>query len=321
MEASGAVVGGAEFQGVGAGGDPGGVLEDAAVEVGEAGEWHLRGALEAFVGVGFGPVLGDVDAAGEPDIGVGLGVVEEAFQARDFAGAADQAAVQADGEHFGLACLAFGIEGVEAVFQVLEELLAFDVAGGGGEAHVVRLQRVGDDQLVAVWQFHPVGQVVIVGVGQPLERAGFRGEAEGVDGGAACVPAGGRGAYDFGVQADGLGYGGAFHILGHVAVIDPFQAVGGDFPACGFHRGDLFGVAGKGGGDAVDGDGDVKGGEQAVQAPEACARAVIVERFHVGVALVWPRGGTCDVGEEGFGALHRRAGCCFRRLLRSSGQG
>ena len=103
------------------------------------------------------------------------------------------------------------------------------------------------------------------------------------------------------MQADRLGYGGALDVFGHVAVIDPFEAVAGDFPVGGFHRGDLFGVAGKGRGDAEDGDGDLQFGEQAVQAPEACARAVVVEGFHVGVALVWPRGGTCDVGQERLG--------------------
>jgi hypothetical protein len=69
---------------------------------------------------------------------------------------------------------AFGVERVEAVLQILEELLAGDVARRGGKAHVVGFQRIGDDQLVMVAIFAPIGQVVVIGVGDPGEAAGSR---------------------------------------------------------------------------------------------------------------------------------------------------
>ena len=88
---------------------------------------------------------------------------------------------------------------------------------------------------------------------------------------------------------------------GHVLVLDPFEAVGGDLPVGFLHGGDLLGRAHQGGGDAIDGDGQAVGGEVAPQPPEAGAGAVLVHRLHVGVALVGPGRGADDVGEEGLG--------------------
>ena len=79
------------------------------------------------------------------------------------------------------------------------------------------------------------------------------------------------------MQAEAFGDLGGFLFGRHVAVVDPFQAVGGDFPAGRFHRDDLFGVAGQGGGNAVDGDGDLHPGEKAVETPEPGAGAVVVD--------------------------------------------
>ena len=59
-------------------------------------------------------------------------------------------------------------------------------------------------------------------------------------------------------------------------------------------------------------------GEQPVQPPEPGARAVVVDRFHVPVALARPGRGPGDVGQERLGLRRRRAGCCSRRPLRSS---
>ena len=200
-----------------------------------------------------------------------------------------------------MARLPFGIERVEAVAEIGEELFALDIARGGGEAHVVGLERVGDHELVAVAEFQPIGQVVVVGVGDPIETGGFGGEADGVHGAAPGVPALRGGTRDLFVEAEGFGDLGAFDLFWHVAVIDPFQAVGGDLPPGRLHRGDLFRVAGQRGGDTVNGDRQAPFGEEAVEPPESRARAVIVEGFHVPVAHARPGLGTGDVGEEGFG--------------------
>jgi hypothetical protein len=132
------------------------------------------------LGMGLCPMPGDVDAAREPDAVVRLCIVEKALQPGDLARAADQPAMQADREHLGRGRLALGVERVEAVLQVLEELLAGDVARRGGKAHVVGFERIGDHQLVMVAIFAPIGQVVVVGVGDPGEPAGFRRQPHGV---------------------------------------------------------------------------------------------------------------------------------------------
>ena len=301
VEADRGVVGGAELEVEGALGDPGRVLEDAA-EAGDEGVLGEGGRAlgDGRRGVAGAPVGGDLGAGGEPGVAAGVDVVEEAGEAGGAAGAAGEAAVQADRHHLRRAGGAFGPEGVEAVAQVGEEVLA-GLERAGGEAHVVGLERVGDDQLLAVAVLAPVGEVVVVGVGDPVEGAGLAGEVDGRDRGAAGVPAARGLAGDFGVQADRLGEVGGLGFAAVVAVVDPLQAVAGDLPAGFLHGGDLGGGAGEGGGDAVDGDRDGARGQQVVEAPEAGAGAVLVDRFHVPVALARPGLGAGDLGEEGLG--------------------
>ena len=246
-------------------------------------------------------MLGNVDPAGEPDAFVRFCICEKFLQPGEFARPPDQPVVQPDREHLGAAVAAFGVKRVEAVFQILIELLARDVAGCGGKTHIIGFERVGDHQLVMVAQFHPIGQVVVVGVGNPRQTLGFRRQPHGVHRAASGVPADRRAADHLFVQAEAFGdlarlFGGV-----HVAVIDPFQPVAGNLPTGGLHGGDLFGVACQGGGHAIHGDRDRRFDEQAVQAPKTCARAVVVDRFHVPVPHARPRRGTGDVGEERLG--------------------
>ena len=249
----------------------------------------------------FAPVVGNVDAACDPDTFEPRDVIEETAKGRDATGASDQPAMQADGHHLGRTTRAFFVERVETVLQVGFELVARVKALGRGKAHVVGVQCVGDHKLVTVGFRDPIGQVVGVAVGDIVKAAILGDQADGVVGTAPRVPAARGFAGDGGVQALGFGDLGAFLGFGHVLVFDPFQAVAGDFPACVLHGGHLIGAAGKGAGDAVDGDRQAAFGEQAVEPPEPGARAVFVNRFHVPVALVRPGGGSDDFGQEGLG--------------------
>jgi hypothetical protein len=253
------------------------------------------------VGVVLRPVAGDVDAAREPDPVLRCRVVEEPHQPGNLSRAADQPVVQPDRHHLRAARRALGMERVEGILEVLEELLAGDVAGRGGEAHVVGFQRIGDDQLVARADLQPIGQVVVIGVGDIGKAALLGHQTHGVGAAAAGVPAKGAFPDHLGMQADRGGDGFALFGLGHVLVFDPFQAVRGDLPPRGLHRGDLFGRPGKGGRDAVDRQRDATGGEQPVQPPEPGAGAVFIDRFHVPVALAGPGRGAGDVRKEGLG--------------------
>ena len=86
-----------------------------------------------------------------------------------------------------------------------------------------------------------------------------------------------------------------------ILVVDPLEAVGRDFPSGFLHRRHSLRVAGQRCGDAKHGHRHGAFGEQAMHAPEAGARAVFVNRFHVHVALARPRCGADDFGKERFG--------------------
>ena len=301
-EADRGVVRRAELEVEGALGDPGGVLVDVAEALDELGlrEDRRAGGSDRRRRVARAPVGGDVAAGGDPGAALGLDVVDEVGEALDAAGASDEAAVQADRHHLRAARLALGVEHVEGVAQV-DEIVLGVVEGSRREPHVVALEAVGDDELLAALVLAPVGEVVVVGVGDPVEEAGLAGEVDGLRRGAAGVPALRRLADHLGVQADRLVEVGPLGLGRVVAVVDPAQAVGGDLPAGLLHRGELGRRAGERGGDAVDRHRDAPRDEEVAQAPEAGAGAVLVDRLHVPVALAGPGLGAGDLGEEALG--------------------
>ncbi len=96
--------------------------------------------------------------------------------------------MEADVQHLGRTRLALGIERVEGVLQVGVELLARVEALRRRKAHVVGVERVGQDEDRPGARFLPVGQVVGIGVGD-VEEVALGGEFQRVLGGAAGVPA------------------------------------------------------------------------------------------------------------------------------------
>ena len=74
------------------------------------------------------PMLGDIDAPADPDLGMLQRVVDEPRECRDASRPADEAAVQADGHH--LRCrFALGVERIELALYRGDELLDRVVAG------------------------------------------------------------------------------------------------------------------------------------------------------------------------------------------------
>ena len=189
-EADGGVVGRAELEVVGALGDPGGVLEDAA-EAGDEGV--LRRAWSGgrrWAGPGGGLRQWAAMSARVAIQTSGLAWMWARKSARPLMrpGRPTRRQWRPTDIIFGRAGLAFGVEDVEGVAEVGEEVLG-GVEGAGREAHVVGFEAVGDDELLAAAVLAPVGEVVVVGVGDPVEAAGLGDEVDGLDRGAAGVPA------------------------------------------------------------------------------------------------------------------------------------
>ena len=140
----------------------------------------------------------DLDASRNPYPVVGRDVVEESLQRSGARRAPDDAAVQADRQHLRLSRNALGVEHVECVAQVREELVTVGESRGRSEPHVVGVQRVRHDEVVPIAYPHPVGQVVGVGVGVVDETAVLDDQVAGVRRVAAGVPAERRGAGELG---------------------------------------------------------------------------------------------------------------------------
>ncbi len=110
----------------------------------------------------------------------------------------------------------------------------------------------------------------------------------------------GRASSRLGVDADRFRDLGALLRLGHVLVLDPFQAVARDIPARLLHRRDDFGIALQRGGDTEHGRRPFALAEHPPQPPEAGARAIFEHRLDVGMTLARPWLRAEHVGEERF---------------------
>ncbi|EON20068.1 amidohydrolase [Cupriavidus sp. GA3-3] len=251
------------------------------------------------------PVAGDIDTAADPHLVVSLHIVEKALQRAEAARAAEQAAVHADRQHLGAvlaARVAFLIQDVERILQVLEELFAGIEALRRGKAHVVGVERVRHHQvrlLLAAGDFHlgPEGQVVAVVVRVVQEAAVLHHQAARVGAVAAGVPAqrqfAGQVLDDLHADAHVLALGGFVEAL----VVDPAPAVAGDLVAQFDKSAGQFRMALQRHRHAEDGQRQAALLELAQQAPDAGARAVFVDALHAHVAVGVGRGAD-DLGEE-----------------------
>ena len=75
--------------------------------------------------------------------------------------------------HLGIARHPFRIERIESIAQIGIELVTRIEPLRGGKPHIVTIQRIGDDQLVAPRNLCPVWQIIVVGVGDVIERPDF----------------------------------------------------------------------------------------------------------------------------------------------------
>ena len=106
------------------------------------------------------PVLGNVAPGAEPDPVMLAGVFEKLDQADRLARPADQAVVQADA-HQLRRLGSLGVHEIERVDHVAGEIVGAAEAGIAVEAVVVGLERIGDDEVVAARDLHPIGQLVV----------------------------------------------------------------------------------------------------------------------------------------------------------------
>jgi hypothetical protein len=229
--------------------DPARMFVNAAEPLDKQSARQLRRLPAAGRRVFGDPVAGDVEPRGDPHLVMPAHIVEEPRQRRRATGAADQPAMQADGQHLRRR-LALGVKHVEGVFQIGVKLVAGIEALRRREAHVVGVERIGHDQLRPARPGDVIGEIVAIGVGAVNEAAFLAGQGDRVDRRAPLIEAQRPRPGDLRMNADSLGDVLALHLAGRVAIVDPLEPVAGDLPSRLVHRMDGFGVARHRGGDA-----------------------------------------------------------------------
>ena len=111
----------------------------------------------------YAPMPGDIDATCAPDLVMLLYIIQKTCQGGGAARFADQPAMQSD-RHHSWRLGTFCVELVEGVFQVVEKLGTSVETLGRGEAHIVHVQGVWDNELWVVELCIPIGEVIGVRV-------------------------------------------------------------------------------------------------------------------------------------------------------------
>ena len=203
--------------------------------------------------------------------------------------------------HHARRCFTLGIEHVKAVFKILVKLFATVEALGAGEAHIVHVQCVWNDQVGFAIIRIPVRQVITVIIRVIQKTACFDDQAPGIGAGAARVPA--QRAFAHRVfdgcdrSLDVLALNGFIHIL----VIDPTVAMATYLVTRlvqGLHR---LGVALYRHADREHRDRYVVLVKQLLQTPHAHAAAVLVDRLHAYMAHTFTGVGPNNLRQECFG--------------------
>src|SRR5436190_8466723 len=209
--------------------------------------------------------------------------------------------MQADRHHLRRPAATLLVKAVEAVLQIGKELITAVKTLRGCEAHIVGIEGVGNDEMLAAARIvDPVRQIIGIAVGRIEEPPFLHDEPYRVHGATAGIPPEGALTGDFGVNAYRLPDMGALVFLAEVLVFDPFETVARNLPAGLLHRLSLIWRPQEGGCNGIDGERHIAGGEKPPKAPEASARAVFINRFHIPVPPAGPGLGADNLGEEGF---------------------
>ena len=143
---------------------------------------------------------------------------------------ANNATMQADRQDFRLTGASFSIKFIKAVLKITFKLRAVGEPRLNAKPHVVAVHCIGHDQLIGFAKAGPIRQVIAIAIRNIRKLVCLSGKAYRVVGTAPRIPTAWRSADDFGVQTNGLHNLGAFLVLGHVFMLDPFQAMTSNFP-------------------------------------------------------------------------------------------
>ena len=247
---------------------------------------------------------------------------QETLQALSRAGFAKQPAVHAHAHHLG-PVLALGVQHVEGVDQVLRKILPVGETRSRREFHVVGVERIGHDELPfdgsighRDWQVER--QVIAIVIAVVFKTTVLKHEAFGIRTVTTGVPAKRPlPAGQFTNDARGLGDLAAFFTFRHVLVMNPAQAVRGNFVAEFAERGRRFADAA-----AVPPlrrRRSMAGCVSRIRAgcARGHARTVLVHRLHRQMARL-EGGSTIDFRQEGLGRRVAVQNTQFSAPLRSS---
>ena len=120
--------------------------------------------------VHFAPVAGDIDSACHPNLVVALHIIEKFFERERTARPTDEAAVKTYIHQLRCAFCTLAIEIIEIVFEVGVEMLARVETLRRGKAHIIRIKRIGNDEMRTLRAMNPIRKIIRISVGR-IEKA------------------------------------------------------------------------------------------------------------------------------------------------------
>mmetsp|Transcript_18399 Transcript_18399/g.29789 ORF Transcript_18399/g.29789 Transcript_18399/m.29789 type:complete len:294 (+) Transcript_18399:2406-3287(+) len=202
MQALRRIMGAAQFQRPGSFRHPGRMLKHTAELRDKGVPLHLRRTHPALMWMMLRPMGRNISPPRTPHTFMPPHIFDKAAQCLHPPRPAHQTAMQTHRHHRRPAFDTFGIKRIKGIAQIGIELIACIEPLRRGKAHVVAIQRIRDDQLIALARLGPIGQIVIIGVTDPV-KAQLRRQSHRVLRRAAGIPTLGRGTGHLRVQLNG----------------------------------------------------------------------------------------------------------------------
>ena len=224
-------------------------------------------------------MVGDIDAAAEPDAVEPAHVLQEPDQPHGAAWPADQSIVQADGQELRRSLLALVVEQVEGVAHVGEEVVGGGEAAVLVEAVVVGFVGVRNHEVRTARHLDPVGQFVGQRIPVVEKAALLRHEPPRVRSRPAGHPAERTVAQNRRQPVDGPPDVIALNVLRHLHIVDPAVAMADHLVPVAHEGAGKLRVLLQRAHHAEHADLDVVGAEDLQHPPHAASRAVLEHRF------------------------------------------
>lgn len=247
------------------------------------------------------PMSGNIDTVTDPCLFNRFDIVKESTKSPSTSRSTNHTTMKSNRHHLGLSIIfCFFMELVKGIFQIGKELVTAVETLRGNEPHVVVIQCVGNNEMGFFIVIYVIREIISIAIIIIEKTSFFHNKTSCVGVRLTLIDTKRSFSEKFLVNFNRLPDVFSLSLFIDILIVDPSIPVGSNLKTSFFHSNSCLGVLFQGLSNSEDGGGEVSLREQFVKTPISSTRAVLVEGFHVHVALTFVRRTADDVREKPF---------------------